>query len=161
MILINGYWIFNITIPSDSINDLYYIVSAEDNYGFIAQTSIKDITIIDSLSPVIIDHTDPISGTGNTFLFNATVTDNIEVSTVIANYWYGIDPEQHVILTFDGSTYQASITTPSQSTTPMQYNITATDTSINTQNTTTKTVTIYDATSSSNRRIGKYYCNCH
>jgi len=136
---------YEIEVPIDT-SIIYYNISARDYYGIENNTGIQQVTVIDILEPSIIDNTPSTSTTGNTFMFNATVMDNIGVSTVLLSYWY----DNATIIEFDmikiGSTnyYQKEINIPLNSTDDLHYNLTATDGAMNKNTTIITNVTIND-----------------
>jgi len=143
-----NYWENDsISIPYDSDDDLFYNISAVDTYGFWGHLVNQQVVVSDNISPVISDDNTPVSaGTGNSFIFNATVTDNVDVSDVYVYYWFGSGSAQNESMSQVGSTdyYEKEITIPSDSTDMLHYNISAVDTASNWVETGQKDVTIYD-----------------
>jgi len=82
----NNNWSKTINPPINT-SIIYYKISACDQYGFWNNTQTKQITITDIMPPDITDNTQNKTTTGNIFTFNATITDNIEVSNVYVQYW--------------------------------------------------------------------------
>jgi parallel beta-helix repeat protein len=81
------FWEKTILIQN-TLDILHYVIAANDTSNNWNNTDVKDITIYDNDKPVIIDYTPDNPEAGDPFSFNATVTDNIQVSGVWIEYWY-------------------------------------------------------------------------
>lgn len=89
--LINAYdtiWIYDhISIPTDSLEPLHYIIKAKDIFGSWNQTAQQNIPITDGIHPNISNvQAQPSSILpGETINITAEITDNIQVDTVLVN----------------------------------------------------------------------------
>jgi hypothetical protein len=84
--------------------------------------------VIDNDAPAITDGTVGPAYTGDPFTFSATVTDNIGVSNVYVEYWYGAGGHTNVSMPYvSGNLYQKQIAVPSNTTAILYYNIRARD----------------------------------
>jgi len=112
-----------------------------DTSGNWNNTGTKDVTIIDNDKPVITDNTPATATTGDSFTFTADVTDNMAVSDVYVEYWYGTG--EHTNVSMEEGSYVKTIVVGNTLET-LHYIISASDTSGNWNNTGTKDVTIID-----------------
>ncbi|MCD6573662.1 MAG: right-handed parallel beta-helix repeat-containing protein, partial [Thermoplasmata archaeon] len=97
-----------------------------------------------SILPSINDNTPSTATTGDPFTFNASVVDNIGVSNVYVEYWYGTGSHTNVSMNnVAGDYYEYDITIPDTLET-LHYIISALDSSGNWNNTGIKDVTISD-----------------
>jgi hypothetical protein len=137
-------WIHEIEVPIDT-SIVYYMITARDHYGFINTTGTKQIMVTDIVEPSLIDNTLSTSGTGNTFTFNATISDNIEVTEVIVSYQFGTGAITSESMNQITSTdyFERQITIP-DSLELLHYNITAKDAANNQNKTNTADVSIID-----------------
>jgi len=138
-------WHFTITVPINT-SIVHYNVTAQDYYGFENHTGIQQITILDTMAPSIIDNTETSTGTGNSFIFNATATDNIEIMLVNVSYWYDGESPNEVTMSQIGDTnyYETSILIPTDSINNLHYNISTLDTTNNEIFTGTQDVIVND-----------------
>jgi len=122
-----------ITIPSDSVDTLYYYFAVSDEAGnWLAGTQV-DITVTDNdPGSVSSEASDPSGKEGDDFQFQIDVVDNIGITEVKVVYWFGDDdsPEKSLILNETDGTYSGSFT-PEQSGV-LNYYFEVTDTSGNT-----------------------------
>lgn len=85
-------WIMQIKIPLKSIDTLHYTFHASDTSGNWNYTSESNVMIIDNDIPIFIkDKTFGNPTTGDSYEFSVEVTDNIEVSNVRVEYWFGTE----------------------------------------------------------------------
>ncbi|MDG6224259.1 MAG: PQQ-binding-like beta-propeller repeat protein [Candidatus Thermoplasmatota archaeon] len=139
-----GPYTYKITIPSDMKDNLHYIFHAVDNSGNWAHTSQKDISIFDNDRPTFGTDSTPSSGTtGESLTFSISVSDNIGVSSVFVEYWFGSGSHTNVSMSGSGP-YTYQITILSSSTDTLHYIFHAVDTSGNWAHTSQKNVTITD-----------------
>jgi hypothetical protein len=96
--------------------------------------------------PVIIDNSAESTGTGNTFVCNASVSDPDGVDSVWLKYWYGANPYSFVEMNPTGvdSYYETLLTIPSASLDSLHYIIAANDTKNHWNATIERTVNVYD-----------------
>ena len=126
-----------ITVLSNNTQILYYVISAKDAKPNWANTGTKNVgSVVDNDAPLITDGTSGTPTTGDSFTFSASVTDNIGVSTVYVEYWYGSWTHTNTSMTFmGGSSYQKAITALSNTTQTLYYIISAMDAKPNWVNT--------------------------
>ncbi|MBN1538540.1 MAG: C1 family peptidase [Candidatus Thermoplasmatota archaeon] len=143
-----GIWNFTFTIiiPSDSLEELLYIVRSCDGSGNWNRTHVKNVTVIDNDLPVFgTDASETETGTGDLFEISINVTDNIGVSMVSLEYWFGDEGEQmEADMVLNGSFYSVSIEVPIDSTENLYYRITAVDLSGLSNSTGIKEVQVLD-----------------
>jgi hypothetical protein len=133
----NGDVTFN---PSPSTGGILYVTVTKHNYlpyEGSAQVSYDS-------PPEIIDNTPSIATTGDSFTFNATVTDNIEVSNVYVEYWYGSGIHTNVSMNNVANDYWEKTIIIDDTIDVLHYIISANDTSDNWNNTGINDVTIID-----------------
>ncbi|MGA1820341.1 MAG: hypothetical protein ACMUHU_04955, partial [Thermoplasmatota archaeon] len=117
----SGTYTLPITIPSDSVLTLHYVLHTSDQAGNWGTTSRKDVIIVDNDRPVIGPDTTSTTGTtGDPFTFRTGVTDNIGVSSVRVEYWFGTGTHQNMTMTLN-VVYQLQIIIPSDSTDTLSY----------------------------------------
>jgi len=87
--LTNGYWLGTVSLD-DALEDLAYTIFINDtsnNYFTVAQ---QDIPVADNDLPVIDADNSPNAGTtGDSFQFNISASDNIEIDTVFVDWAHG------------------------------------------------------------------------
>ena len=133
-----------ITVPSNSTDDLNYIFHAVDTSGNHNKTAVRNVTIIDNDRPVFgVDGTKKTGTTGDPFMFMISVYDNIGISSVHVEYWFGAGDRTNASMEGTGP-YTHLITVPSNSTDDLYYKFHAVDTSGNRNDTAERTVTIID-----------------
>lgn len=136
--------IFEKTITvDDTLEPLHYHFSALDTSGNWADSADKTVTITDNDKPVFgFDGTSTNATTDDVFKFKTTAKDNIAVSKVEIEYWFG--PAAHTIKQMNGSSsFSFDIIIPN-SLEELNYAFIATDTSNNINRTDTKTIKIID-----------------
>ena len=138
-----NYFVKTITLSNYTTVPLTYHFYAKDaakvpNVNYTTQLS---ATITDDEPPQVIDTTTGTPTTGDSFTFSATATDNIGVSTVYVEYWYGTWTHTNISMTAGGgNTYTKQITVLSNTTQTLYYIISAKDAKPNWANTGTKNV---------------------
>jgi parallel beta-helix repeat protein len=118
-------YLHSIIAPNNS-KELKYTIFAEDRFENIAEIT-RDIEVIDNDAPLIFDYS---KKSGPSYGFSAKVTDNIEVSSVIVNYWYEDGIIKIKNLELKNGNYEGEISLPTN-TDNVHYVITANDTSDN------------------------------
>ncbi len=135
---------YKITVPSHSTESLSYIFHATDSVGNWAHTSPVMITVKDNDVPVFgIDGSDTTGATGDSFSFSVDVSDNIGVSGVYVEYWFGSGHHLTTIMQGSGS-YWINITISSDSTETLQYIFHVNDTADNWNHTIQRNVSLMD-----------------
>jgi DNA-binding beta-propeller fold protein YncE len=139
-----GLYDHTVIIPANSTATLHYIFRANDSAGNWANTTLKNVTILDNDSPLFgVDSTPGIGTTGDSFSFNITVTDNIGIAWTFVEYWYG--SENHTNLSMCGTgPFTLSVPLPTSSGQTLHYFFWANDSAGNWANTSRKNVTILD-----------------
>jgi hypothetical protein len=140
-------WNHSISVPSDHLDVLHYFFYAEDNSSNNASTRTVDVNVHDNDAPTIIDDsTAPTATTGDVFNFSVNVTDNINVSYVKVEYWYGLTVNHtNIPMTYvSGHQWSLMIRIPSDSVNPLHYFYYAVDSSDNNATTVTKDVLVLD-----------------
>jgi len=96
--------------------------------------------------PIIIDNSEENTGTGNSYVCNASVSDPDGVTSVWLQYWYGSNPYSFVPMNPTGvdSYYEKTLTIPSTSVDSLHYIIAANDTKNHWNTTSEQTVSITD-----------------
>ncbi len=133
MIKLDDNWTYELDVPSDA-TVLHYNYSARDVSNNWVATTDYTLDVLDNDAPSITDNSQTAGTTGDAFNFNALVTDNINVSAVHVEYWFGSDSSssQNVSMTSSGGdTWDHQITLPANSTNSLHYVISAEDTSNN------------------------------
>ncbi len=134
----------DITLPADSTDDLHYIFHATDAQGNWAQMVEKSVMITDNDKPTWDEETSDAEGTtGDTFLFNISVNDNIGIDTVFVNYHFGTRSVVNISMEGSGP-YSYELDIPSDSTDGLHYSFHFSDEKGNWAYTTEKTITITD-----------------
>ncbi|MGA1793888.1 MAG: hypothetical protein ACMUHM_08055 [Thermoplasmatota archaeon] len=117
----SGTFTLPITVPSTSVLPLHYIFHTSDQAGNWGFTTTKDVIIIDNDRPVIgPDNTPSAATTGDPFTFRTGATDNIGISSVTVEYWFGTGTHRNMTMTLN-VVYQLQITIPSDSTDALSY----------------------------------------
>ena len=117
-------------------------LTVTDNDG--KNDSVIKTILVDSSPPEIIDHSNSTATTGDIYIFNATVTDNIEVYEVLAGYRYGHGDIHHVNMYNTEDDYWEGNITIDNTLDLLIYSIYAIDTFGNGNCSESKNVTIYD-----------------
>ncbi len=85
-----GPYIFNVTVPEDSLDTLYYRYSVVDVNGLWNNTEVKEVRIEDDDPPVFGRETfSNLVTTGDEFEIELVVKDNIGVQGVYLEHWFG------------------------------------------------------------------------
>jgi hypothetical protein len=140
----SGPFTGSISVPSQSLDDLHYIFRASDTSGNWANTSQKNVSILDNDMPTfVLDASDSIASTGDGFDFSVYLTDNIEVDDAFVEYWFGNGSRTNSSM--NGiSPRILEITIPEDSNESLRYIFHANDTSDNWMKTEMKEVSISD-----------------
>lgn len=104
----NGIYLKNITVP-DLGTRLYYIIGVVDINSNWRGTLLKYFVISDNDQPVIADHSSASPTTGDQFTFNASVTDNRDLSNVYTEYWFDSSAHQNITLQQNGEYFTNEI----------------------------------------------------
>ncbi len=124
----SGTYTHQITVPLDSIDMLYYTIQIVDSAGLWTHLGMTEqVTIVDNDKPIFgADTTDMYGTTADSFDFVIEVSDNIGVTEVSVEYWFG--DGLHTIDVMAGlGPYSKTITIPSGSIDTLHYIFHATD----------------------------------
>ncbi|MFO7991914.1 MAG: right-handed parallel beta-helix repeat-containing protein [Thermoplasmata archaeon] len=140
-------WTYEIqTIPNDA-KTLHYNFHARDESSNWESTGNHTLNVMDNDIPSITDNSPNTGTTGDPFVFDLTVTDNINVSVVYLQYTFWENSTQIWNITMDNpqeDIWSHNITLQENSTRNLHYTITSKDTSNNWVSSTTKEVMITD-----------------
>jgi parallel beta-helix repeat protein len=94
---LNGdFYQYETLIPKDT-SRVRYTLFTQDNSSNSAGQSLKSINVIDNIKPIIIDKSGTPT-TGDKFIFNFEITDNLLVSEAYLEYWFDSNPHINVTL---------------------------------------------------------------
>ncbi|MGA1848695.1 MAG: C25 family cysteine peptidase [Thermoplasmatota archaeon] len=83
------YFTAPIDVPYNSTQDILYRIKARDNPGNWNETGWLTLKVMDDDEPVFLcDNTSHSTTTGENITIDIGVTDNIDVSSVLVNYWW-------------------------------------------------------------------------
>lgn len=126
-----GPYSYTVDIPSDSSETLHYIFHASDTSGNWNHTPQVDVEILDNDLPVFMeDLSDTTATTGDNFSFEVEVSDNIGISVVYVEYWFGTGDHTNESMDPDES-FGLKIEIPSDSLEKLNYIFHAVDESGN------------------------------
>jgi hypothetical protein len=138
-----GPYSFAITVPIDSLDMLHYYFTFTDEAGNWIIGLQVDISIKDNRPPELISINSDTTGiAGEYFEFNATISDNIEVSEVLVIYWFGTGAESNATMT-GTEDFTFKILLPPDSDETLHYYITARDSSGNVYVGSTRNVPVF------------------
>jgi hypothetical protein len=122
-----------------------YFIWANDSSGNANISESHTFLIVDTTPPEIIDNSPSFGTTGDSYTFNATVTDNVEVEWVQVKYWYeNSDPIIKEMPNIMGSNYYEYSFIIDHWLDDLYYEISAKDTSGRWSNTSITVITIID-----------------
>jgi len=85
----DGTWSLSITLD-DSLNDLTYSIQVNDTTGNYYRQDLQLVPISDNDDPVLNSDNSPNSGTtGDNFVFDVSLSDNIDIDMVYVNWTHG------------------------------------------------------------------------
>jgi len=137
---------FLIAVPADSLDELFYRVHFCDGAGNWNGTYIRNITVNDNDIPIFAKD-DPVNetGTGSRFEISIEVTDNIGLSSVKLEYWFGTEGDHaELMMSDEGSIFTAIVDIPVDSLLELHYSITAFDLSGSSNTTQVRDVKVID-----------------
>jgi len=130
----NGTYSLQIVIPGDSIDILHYRFHLMDVNGNLMLAEITSVDPSDNDLPVIVtDASDNLASTGEDFGFSVDVGDNIAVTSVRLEYWFGDGTSVHVEMDpadvddRGNGTYEWRIAVPSDERDPLRYRLSLSD----------------------------------
>ncbi|MBN1539346.1 MAG: right-handed parallel beta-helix repeat-containing protein [Candidatus Thermoplasmatota archaeon] len=137
-----GTWNISLDIPLDAVS-LNYRLIATDTSGNTNQTGMAMTPVLDIVDPVIADLTSSTPETGDPFNILWSASDNIGVSEVMLEYWFGDGEHQNLSVgEQDGGNF--SIEVPDDSLSPLNYILSVSDLSNRTHVLTLTTINIVD-----------------
>ncbi|MCK4969432.1 MAG: FG-GAP repeat protein, partial [Thermoplasmata archaeon] len=143
----NGTWIANITIQSNSTEPLYYLVHIADTSGLGNTSKTRMVTVTDNDVPVFIEDLSQSSATtGDALTLTVNVTDNINITGLWVEYWSGIDGA-HMNVSMDhgpGTLWSLTIIAPSDTLEAIHYLFFAEDGAMNFNTTPVTSVNVLD-----------------
>lgn len=119
-------------------------LTVTDNDGYIGNIT-KTISVDDLIPLEIVDNTPATAYTGDSFTFNASIIDNVGISTAWVEYW--IDSESHInvsLTNIASGIWTNTITINDTANTFNYYIISAKDTSNNWYTTPVKKINVHD-----------------
>ncbi|MFH0893188.1 MAG: Ig-like domain-containing protein [Bacteroidota bacterium] len=138
-------YVFN--APLNSIASHAYYIIVKDVAGLETRDPVGTyaITVTDNDAPVFgIDATPTSATTGDSFTFSVPVSDNIGVSLVDVEYWYGSGTRTTEAMGLNAGKYEKQIIIPSDKLDLLRYIFHAKDAVTNHQETTQKDVAVTD-----------------
>ena len=133
-----GNYTLTMTMPTDSIADMWYIIHASDTVGNDNATSSKRVSVTDNDAPTVQDLSPATATTGETFTFKVMTVDNIGINPLMVYVWYGFGSISEFqtmapyAITGDGNgTYVFDVDVPSFQTGSLVYRYNVSDTSNN------------------------------
>ncbi len=135
----------SIVIPAGSLDPLHYTFGARDTALRWNWTQTKTVEVEDNDQPNIGPDLSQSSGTtGDEFIFLVNVKDNIDVSKVYLEYWFGSGPVTNMTMETSDEGYVYVIEIPADSLDPLHYTVRAIDGSGNWANTSQIVIGIVD-----------------
>jgi hypothetical protein len=131
----------NVTVL-DTLEKLHYSFSVVDTSGNRASGPNRSISVSDNDLPSILDLSPEDATTGEEFVLQCDATDNLNVSSVSVQFRFGNGTPEELEMTYNAS-YRLTITVP-DTLEPLNYTITAVDSSGNSLSTSPKNVAIRD-----------------
>jgi len=106
-----NYFEKTVTLDTDTIADMTYTIYANDTYGNSDTTTQASVSVSDNDNPSLVADNSDVSGTtGDTFSFDITTSDNIDVDSVNISWSHG-SLGGNLALSDDGDgTWSGSIT---------------------------------------------------
>lgn len=140
----SGLYKINISIGSDSLDPLSYVIHSNDTSGNWFSTDQRTVNISDN-DPVIFgnDLTPGHGSTGGSLSFSVEAFDNIHIQSIWVEYWSGTGPHMNISMSGPGP-FEHNMEIPSSSVDPVHYIFSANDSSNNWNSTPEKTVQIID-----------------
>ncbi|MGA1872395.1 MAG: SBBP repeat-containing protein, partial [Thermoplasmatota archaeon] len=130
-----GPYEYHISIPMDSSEPLIYIFHANDTSNNWNQKNKRVVKVLDNDGPIFGTDSTPTTGsTGDKFTFSIRVTDNLGVSEVFVEYWFGYGSGTSTNQSMWGLgpyMYSYAFFIPADSTRPLNYIFHANDTANN------------------------------
>lgn len=107
----NGFYTQDINVPNYAFK-LNYSISAKDILGKWSSSGYKELNVIDNDRPIIkeLSTLEPI--TNESYLFNFSVTDNINVTSVDLEFWFDHGVHQNISLSAVAGFYYSNTTVP-------------------------------------------------
>ena len=144
----SGNYTGNIFAPLGSLDPVYYRIWATDEQGNTNSTGVGKITTFDDDPPEFIrDDTNANANAGEQFTFAVVATDNVNLTAVTVEYWYGTTGE-HLNLTLvhytPGNDWLNDIWIPRNVSETLHYSFRAEDNSSNINTTEVRDIKVWD-----------------
>ena len=143
----NGLWVLDLTVATDTIKTLHYVVHVKDTADNVNSTLVKNIQVQDIVPPVLgTDRTPADTTTGGEILFSIDVSDNVGLEGVLLEYWFGTSAT-HANVTMNEVSpdrWTHTMTVPPDAAMDLNYIIWANDTSSNLATSALRVVKVVD-----------------
>jgi hypothetical protein len=140
-------WILTVAMPPGSLDTLHYLIYAEDNSTNTLATAIRNVTMRDNDPPALFGDSTPLEATtGEDLTFSVHATDNINLSDVRVEYWYGDGgiPTNESMSYISDDLWKLTITIPSNFLDTLHYFFYAEDNTTNHATTSKKDLPVID-----------------
>jgi len=138
-------WSGIIPVPSNSIEPLHYILTAMDGFLNFQVTEPSSLTVLDNDGPLFGDDTSPPEAfTGDWFRASTNLSDNIGLSGVVVEYWFGTGPHTELNMTKGSGIEWFCLIPVADTLDDLNYRFHANDASGNQADGPTHTVTVLD-----------------
>ncbi len=120
-------WAAEITVPLKLSHQIFFMISARDNWDNVNRTKEFAIDVRDDDPPIIESQLPLNVTTGDKAYLNATITDNREVISAGVEFWFHGSDHYTVTLINMGLLWYERITVPSDALSPLSVRFNATD----------------------------------
>jgi hypothetical protein len=131
MALDDETWSLEVPVPSDSVEPIYYILTAKDAKNNKNSTGYLSVQVVDDDPPQLIPDMPTHVTTGDDASIRCTAFDNVGLSNVTVDYQFNGSKPAMVNLTVSGQIRFTTIQVPPNATSPLSVLFTATDLSGN------------------------------
>ncbi|MCK5253365.1 MAG: hypothetical protein KAQ96_10455, partial [Thermoplasmata archaeon] len=139
-----GLWAIDILIPRNLDKDIYYSLRVRDLAGNFNATEYLKVKVEDNIVPEILPELPENVTTGDETFLNCSVSDNIGVSNVSAEWWFQEGVHSQMDLSKVGTIWTSSVTVPQDARSPMSVRFHAFDLSSNAASSTRLDVVVID-----------------
>ncbi len=122
-------WWLEVPVPTDSVEPIYYIITAKDARNNRNSTGYLSVQVVDDDPPVLVPALPTHVTTGDEATIRCTAFDNIDLARVTAEYGFNGTDLISVNLTGSEHTWTATVMVPPGALSPMSVLLTATDVS--------------------------------
>ena len=139
----DGTWSLTITLDH-SLSNLTYSIQVNDTSGNYSRNATEMIRVYDNDNPTLDNDNSPNSGTtGDNYVFNITVSDNIGIASVNVTWSHGGLSGNEPMNNYGNGTWTLTISLD-QSVSNLTYSIQVNDTSSNYSRNATEIITVFD-----------------